>query len=224
MLKDTYTFSSKDLNIIYESIFRDSTNDSGFYFQDMGKQIDSKTFRQIMIELKEGLSNLCKKRSNKRLNYHWMGRFNHQHTSGFHRDNAAEHSFLILGYEPTKVDSRVYLADYTKLIEKENISLNTYFHSDQEENVASKDWSLKPYVSELTPFYKDTFRLVILDNSKSFNEKTFGVFHRGEVLKSIDGEDRVINSIMLHLCDSETEEQHTQKQIRDFVNTDRIDR
>lgn len=224
LVNNTSAFSRKELNDIYNGVIRDGTDQPGFYYEDYGDQIDSKAFRQRMVELKEGLSNLCKFRSNKQLNYQWMGRFSHQHTSGFHRDSAAEHSFLILGYEPTNIDSRVYLADYTKMIENQNISLETYFDGNQDVNVASNDSQIEAYVTELTPFPKNHYRLLVINNSKSFKEKTYGVFHRGEVLQKMDGEDRVLNSLMLCLCDITIEEQHSPEAIMNFVNTDNVNR
>lgn len=139
-------FSAKELHVVFEAVFRDSTIQPGFYYQDLGKQIDSKTFRQRMVALKDGLSNICELRLNKQLNYQWVGRFNHQHASRFHRDSAEAHSFLMLGYEPTKVDSKVYVADYTKLIETQNISLETYFGGSQDINTAADDKLLVPKV------------------------------------------------------------------------------
>jgi len=218
------TFSIEELDNIYHSVFRQSTDQPGFYYQDFGDQMDSKTFRRIMVELKNELSNISGIRSNKKLNYHWIGRFDHQHSSRFHRDSAAAHSFLILGYEPTKVDSRVSLADYTKHMESQSMSLKSYFGENEDINTIDNDELLAPYTTELTPFPKNHYRLILLNNSKSFEEPTFGVFHRGEVTQKIDGEDRIINSMMLHLCDKSVDELHDTQDVLNFVNTNKIDR
>ncbi|HAA19323.1 MAG TPA: hypothetical protein DCP28_11330 [Cytophagales bacterium] len=177
-----------------------------------------------MVELKEGLTAVSQRRANLRLNYQWMGRFSHQHTSQFHRDSAHPHSFLMLGYEPTAVDSRVYVADFSKLIEQHGIPLATYFGGSQEVNVAAEAPSIAPYVTELTPFPKDHYRLLVLNNSKSFQKPTFGMFHRGEVQQKQSAEDRIINSIMLYMANPEEEEQHTQQDISNFVNTQQVNR
>ncbi|MEO1052283.1 MAG: hypothetical protein AAFX87_16745 [Bacteroidota bacterium] len=218
------TFSTSKINAIYDAVFRGSTEQPGFYFQDFGKQIDSKTFRQLMVELKSGLSRICELRSDKQLNYQWMGRFNHQHSSGFHRDSAEAHSFLMLGYEPTNVDSKVFVADYSKLIESHNVSLEAYFEGTQDINTANNNHPISPFVTELAPFPKDHYRLLLVNNSKSFEEKTYGLFHRGEVAHKIDGEDRIINSLMLHMCDKSVEEQFDSSAIMDFIHTEKVDR
>ena len=221
---NTTAYSIKELNAIYQAVFRNSTSQPGFYYQDLGKQLNSKAFRQRMIELKDGLSYISEQASNKKLNYQSIGRFNHQHSSRFHRDSAEPLSFLMLGYEPTQVESKVYIADYTKLIESQNISLEAYFEGDEGINTAADEKQLNPYVTELSPFSKDNYRLLLLNNSKSFQEKTFGVFHRGEISQKVDQEDRIINYMMLYLCDKEAEEQHSVEAISEFVNTDKVHR
>ena len=154
-----------------------------------------------MVDLKNGLSEICSVHGQKKLIYQSIGRFNQQHSSRFHRDSAEEHTFLMLGYEPTIVPSKVYVADYTKYVESQDISLEAFFGGSNDVNTIDNDELLEPYMTELVPFPKNHYRLLLLNNSKSFQEKTFGVFHRGEILKKIASEDRIINYIMLALCD-----------------------
>jgi len=217
-------FSIKQLETIYDAVFRESTNQPGYYFQDFGKLIDSKIFRQRMVELKNGLSKICELRLNKELNYQGAGRFNQQNTSRFHRDTAEEHAFLMLGYEPTKVDSKVYVADYSKHIESQNMSVETYFGGDEDVNTADDDQLLLPYITQLAPFPKNNYRLLLLNNSKSFKENTFGVFHRGEVLQKIEGEDRILNYMLLHFRNRTIEKNQEEQVSLNFVNTDKVAR
>lgn len=217
-------FSLKQLNTIYDAVFRESTNQPGYYFIDFGAIIDSETFRERMVSLKDGLSEICEFRSNKQLSPQVMGRFNHQHSSRFHRDTAVENSFLMLGYEPTRVDSKVYVADYTKYMECQNISLETYFKGDQEVNTVDNDQVLRPYISEVTPFPKSNYRLLLLNNSKSFEEKTFGVFHRAEVSQELKEEDRLLHYMMLNLREKRIGTAAEEKAILDFINSDKINR
>ncbi len=217
-------FTPEQLQAIYEAVFRSATTQPGFYYQDLGAQMDSKTFRQKMIALKVGLSEICTLRANKQLNFQGIGRFSHQQSSRFHRDSAEAHSFLMLGYEPTQVDSKVYVADYTKYIEDQNMSLADYFGGDQDVNIANSEQLLAPYITELAPFPKDHYRLLLANNSKSFEEKTFGVFHRGEVPQAIEGADRVLNYMTLHLCDQGVEDQYDAQTIADFIHTKQVNR
>lgn len=172
--------------------------------------------------MKERLSDLCRNKVGSKLLYRWLGRFNHQVTSGFHRDNAGDHSFLLLGYEPTAVNSRVFVADYTRMIEDKEISLREYFEGFEDINVARSTYSLESYTTEVRPFPKEHYRLLILNNSKSFDHKTFGVFHRGIIDEKAVGEDRVINSVMLELASLPIEEQVGTQDVLDFVRTDKV--
>ncbi len=221
--KDT-KFSKKEVNNIYKEVFRQSTINSGFCYFDFGKEIDSKSFRQIMVNLKKSLSETCKTKLNKKLIYQSIGRFNHQNTSRFHRDTAENHSFLMLGYEPTKVDSKVYVADYSKYIEVHNIPLLNYFENDESTNTIGNYDCLEPYITELNPFYKNHFRLLILNNSKSFTEKTYGVFHRGEIPNKVEQENRVLNYMMLYLSGKLVEEKYSNEIVNDFISTKLVSR
>lgn len=214
------SFSSNEIQAIYNAVFRNSTKQPGFYYRDFGYQIDTKTFRQQMVYLKSELSKLCELQLNKQLNYQSLGRFDHQHSSKFHRDSTAESpSFLVLGYEPTKVDSKVYIADFTKYLEHKSLSLGEFFE-DGHNVILDKNKRSNSYVTELFPFCNKSYRLLFLNNSESF-----GVFHSAEIARMIDGEDRVINYMMMYLSDLNIEEQcrYTSQDVVDFVNTDKID-
>ncbi len=218
--KRSSVFSEEEINDIFESVLRESTAQPGFYYKDLGADLDSKSFREVIFDVKERLSDLCEKRLNKQLNYHWLSRANHRNSSNFHIDTAPEHSILILGYEPTSVESKVFLADYTKYLEAENLSAQDYFRNSFNGNFAQNDEELAPYVSETTPFPKDHCRLVIINNSRSYGQKSYGVFHRGEVSDNLDQRDRVVNRVMVNLCDVGVEESNMEEMISNFMNSD----
>ncbi|UTW63230.1 hypothetical protein KFE98_03475 [bacterium SCSIO 12741] len=217
-------FSTQEIKSAYQAVFRNSTEEPGFYYWDLGDQIDSRTFRQYMVELKNGLAQLCESQLQKRLNYQSMGRFNHQHTSRYHRDNGDTFSFLMLGYEPTPVDSRAFITDYTKYLEKENLSLIDFFGGDQEANLVLNQEMLDPYTTEMNPFHKDHYRLLLLNNSKSYDAPSHGVFHSAEIPHKMEEKDRVLNYLMLHLCDWETKEHYDEQAVHDFIYNDKVDR
>lgn len=213
------TFSTKEVQTIYNAVFRDSTSQPGFYFRDFGSEIGAKPFREQMIDLKNKLSSLCEAQQSKRLNYQSLGRFNHQHSSKFHRDTSDANSFLMLGYEPTKIDSKVCVADYTRYFEHQNKPLDGSFDGYVDTNIVDNDQLPSTYVTELSPFIKSNYRLLFLNNGESF-----GVFHGAEVANIIDNQDRVINYMMMYLCDLHVDEPYSTKNVIDFVNMEKIDR
>lgn len=217
-----FPFTKEEFEQLFRDVIRDTTDRPGFYYKDLGRDIDSKFFRKLMIELKERLSEHCKKQINKQLNYHWMSRGNHRNSSKFHIDSATDQSILMLGYEPTTVESKVLLADYTKYLEDTGQSVQDYFSNALNGTYGPDDDKLKPYVSELSPFPKEHYRIVIINNSRSFGQKTFGVFHRGEVYENFNQSDRVVDALMISICEVGTEEIHEEHAINNFVNTDHV--
>jgi hypothetical protein len=50
----------------------------------------------------------------KKLSYHWLVRFDQQVNTPFHVDNAADQSFLMLGYEPSEIESELHIYKYMR--------------------------------------------------------------------------------------------------------------
>lgn len=218
------TISQDLIKTIYSNVFRQNTERKGYYYLNLGCNINSKTFRQSMVNIKNRLSALCKKNMNKELHYQSLGRFNHQYTSKPHRDTAPDHSFLMLGYEPTVVESTVYITDYSKFIERENIPIDAFFGEDKEANLVHNISQFEEYIKEIRPFNKNDYRIIIANNSRSYKEKTFGVFHSAEIPKKMDNQDRIINYMMLKLSSLNSEERYTIQNIKKFLNTEKVNR
>lgn len=217
-------YSEQELKTIYQAVFRQSTVEPGFYYEDLGPNWGSHALRQRMVNLKQGLSVFCERQGGV-LHYQSMGRFNQLHSSRFHRDSTDQaHSFLMLGYEPTEIESQVYLGDYSRLIEEEALSLENYLGQRRDVNAQVNDAPLEPYSTALTPFPKRHYRLVLLNNSKSFSEKTLGVFHRAEVSPSASEADRIINYMMLSLRPPGEEMYFDNPAVEHFVNSQKVSR
>lgn len=217
-------FSKEDLQAAYNAVFRSSTREAGYYFWDFGQQINTHTLRETMVYLKNELSLLCERHLNKQLYFQSMGRFNHQHASKLHRDSAPSHSFLMLGYEPTKVDSRVYIADYSRYMADQNISIERYFGDNPQANVVDSDKIPAAYTKEIRPFPKDHYRLLLINNSKSLETPSYGIFHGAEIPQMLKGEDRVIDYMMTRLDDKDAEETYDEPAVKDFIESTKIDR
>jgi hypothetical protein len=98
---------------VFDLVWRSDFTAPGFCLLDTGPGVDSHTLRSWMVELKNRLSDKCFKRTCMKLLYRSMARFDQQETTKFHLDGAPEQSMLMLGYEPSQVHSRLFLADYT---------------------------------------------------------------------------------------------------------------
>ena len=206
---------------VFESVFRTGIEKNGFAILDFGADFGSERLRAKMVDLKNELSALCKEYIGQKLDYEWMGRFDQQETTKFHRDNAADFSYLMLGYEPSKVDSKLYFADYSRLIENQNIPIDTYFKGYNPMYMDGEKMLL-PYIKEAAPFPKDNYKIVLLNNSKIHTKWGFGIFHKAEVPERINAEQRVINSTMMCLKHIDEEENFSTEQQNDFIKTTKI--
>src|SRR5262245_44340000 len=99
---------------LFDLAWRTDFTAPGFAVLDTGPGVDSHTLRSWMLDLKQRLSEFGVSRGRGRFVYKSMARFDQQETTMFHLDGAPEQSMLMLGYEPSRVRSRLFLADYTR--------------------------------------------------------------------------------------------------------------
>ena len=86
----------------------------GFCLLEVRPSVDSHTLREWMVSLKRHLSEVAQRRTGKPFLFRSMARFDQQETTKFHLDGAPDQSMLMLGYEPSQVQSRLFLGDYSR--------------------------------------------------------------------------------------------------------------
>lgn len=206
---------------VYVNVFRRDYEHSGFAVLSFKDDMGSELLRRNMIALKRGLSERCEHDFGEELDYSWLTRFDQQTTTKYHRDNAPEDSFLLLGYEPTNIESRLLFADYHQFISDNNIPVDEYY---ERHNPMFKDGEdeLTPYITEVEDFNKSTYKIVIINNSDLNSEKTFGVLHKAEMITKDLSQARVVNSMMLYLKPADTPLSKTRKDEMQFIATDEI--
>ena len=120
---------------VFDLVWRFDFTAPGFAVIDTGFGIDSHTLRSWMVSLKGRLNEVSMGHGGKPFLFASMARFDQQVTTKFHLDGAPAQSMLILGYEPSRVVSRLFLADYTR---------------------AAFDLGITPqqFLNELNPMYK----------------------------------------------------------------------
>jgi len=211
---------AKTIATIFAKVFRTQHEAPGFALLSYEGAMDSKRLRKYMVDLKNGLSRLCEKELGEELDYCWLARFDQQETTKFHRDNAPVDSFLMLGYEPTTVESRLQIADYHQLVTERRIPVEEYYAAH---NPMFKDGEeeLKPYIQEVEGFDKAAYQIALINNSDLRSAKTFGVLHKAEMLQKDPTQARVVNSMMLCLNPSD---KLTKEEERKFLETDAISR
>ncbi len=222
-LKVENQLQNDDIEHIFSSVFRKKFDKPGFAMITFGNEMDSTSFRSQMVKLKKALSEKCKEAFGHELDYYWLGRFNQQTTTKYHRDNAPENSFLMLGYEPSLIESKLYLADYSKLVQEKEIPTSEYYERHNP-IFTEGEALLKPYINEVGEFDSNTYKIVLINNSDLSNNKTFGVLHKAEIINKDLSKDRVINSMMLYLKTHEEPNRKTIYNEMEFIETDLISR
>lgn len=209
------------INEVFSAVFRSNYDELGFVVLSFEEEIDSRFLRKCMVELKIGLSKKCEETYKEQLDYYWLGRFNQQNTTKFHRDNASKDSYLMLGYEPTQIESKLYFADYHKLIFDKKIAIDKYYELY---NPIFKDGEelLKAYIHEVENFDNKKAKIVLMNNSDLNSNKTFGLLHKAKIINKDLKKNRIINSMMLYLNPTNEPNNKTEKDENWFLNTEEI--
>jgi hypothetical protein len=194
----------------------------GFCLLDLGQALDSHALRSRMLALEEQLSEISLRMTGKRFAYRSVGRFDQQETTKFHLDGAPAESMLLLGYEPSRVRSRLFLADYSRCSFDLGIEPQQFLQSHNPMYKTGESL-LERYVTELPQADERHARLLLLNNSflpfVEARTNSLGVLHKAEIVNPSESERRVVNSVLLALGDTEAIGRERQD---DFVKTEVI--
>lgn len=207
---------------VFELVWRTGFDAPGFAVLDIPPGPDSYTLRAWMVDLKQRLSEIGISRGRGGFVYRSMARFDQQETTKFHIDGAPEQSMLMLGYEPSEIHSRLFLADYTRAAHDLGISPQQFLHEFNPMYKKGEDL-LARYITEL-PRPRDGHSRILLINNSSlpFTEaraNPLGVMHKAIIVTPNDANRRIVNSTMLAVGEAE-DVSPTEQQ--DFVTTDKI--
>lgn len=204
-----------------EEVFRKTTNKPGFVHLDFGNNIGSHQFRSIMVELKKELSNLTQERFNKKLSYHWLVRFDQQVNTPYHLDNAGDQSFLMLGYEPSEIESELYLADYFKYANESEAAPKDYLKNFNPVFI-NNDTSLEPYTTKVKQLKKAAYKIVLINNSKpKVDRETLGVFHKASIINPDKNKSRIVNSMIVNMIPEDDIDKNKIDEM-EFISTDTV--
>jgi hypothetical protein len=167
------------------------------------------------------LSDINRRRTGKPFLFRTLARFDQQETTRFHRDGAPEESLLILGYEPSKVRSRLLLADHSRCAFDLGITPQQFLR-DHNPMFRKGEELLARFVTELPQPAEGHARILLINNSSlpltEARTNPLGVLHKAEIVNPTATERRIVNSVMLATEGDEA----TGEQQEEFVRTDRI--
>lgn len=223
------TLSHEPDGVVAEQVFarawRFDFTAPGFALLDFRPAVDSHTLRSWMLMLKVRLSEIAARRVGKHFLFRSMGRFDQQETTKFHLDGAPAESLLLLGYEPSSVRSRLFLADYTRCAFDLGITPEQFL-SDFNPMFRRGEERLAEYVTDLAPPDEGHARILLINNSSlpftPNGANPLGVMHKAEIANPTDAERRIVNSMMLSTGDGFATDAVSPEQQQEFVTTEKI--
>jgi hypothetical protein len=206
---------------LVERVCRYSTEQPGFAVIDLGPDSSSRTLRKVMVEARNALDSRHRSETGRTLDYYWVGRFDQQSTTKFHRDNAPEESILLLGYEPTSVQGTLWIADYTKTAQRLGFSPREFMEMRNPMFVEGER-AIGDDVSVVREYNERHFQLLAINNSEAPPDqgRLLGVLHKAEITNPDSNARRIINSVMLACSDGDA--RVTGQDIQTFLETDAV--
>ena len=149
-----------------------------------------------------------------------MGRFDQQVTTKPHRDGGPDESILMLGYEPTLVQSRVAMSDYSKCAHDLRVT-PAEFLDDFNPMFASGQNKLAEYTTTIDDFDNKSYQILIINNSMSSvgEQRLVGVLHTAEIIDPIPDLVRVVNSTMIASAPQLVDDGVSESEQAEFVTT-----
>jgi hypothetical protein len=200
MLNSAKLSSSGSAEAVFENVWRTSLSPPGFHWNDLDGGYDSRGLRAAMVALVHSLSDVVEHRTGRRFVPFSMGRFDQQVTTKFHLDGAPDESLLLLGYEPSEVESTLSIADYSRCAAYRGMSPSDFLDAFNPLFPAGEA-ALRGEIVALPPIPRGWSRWVAINNSRRAPDpngaNSLGVLRRGEIPAPDPRLSRVVNSLIL---------------------------
>ena len=180
-----------------------------------------------MVDLKRAMARIQESRTDSALIYLSAARFDQQETTRPHLDGGPDECFLMLGYEPSDVDSELEISDYAKCAFDLGLSPNE-FMAKHNPMFQSGYELLRPYSTRIPCFSRNDFQIACVNNSSApFSQDQpmwQGTLHTATILSPDESARRVINSTMIALAPKGTPDTISESKQKEFVTTSTVRR
>ena len=212
---------------IYRRTCRVNLDEPGFCVLNLGQEIESVAFRQLMVDLKREMAAIHESTTGKTLVYRSAARFDQQETTRPHLDGGPDESLLMLGYEPSAVDSELEISDYAQCAFDRGISPKA-FMADYNPMFKPGFDMLRPYTTRVPCFSKAHYQIVCINNScapYAESQSTWqGTLHTATILTPEETASRIINSTMIASVPAGTADKIDAEELNDFISTSVVSR
>lgn len=207
---------------IFSSVARSTFESPGFCLVTFEFETDSRALRQMMWSIRLAFAHTHHQRTGRYVHVNSVGRFDQQQTTKPHRDGAADESILVLGYEPSPIESEIALLDYSACAAEMGIT-PAEFLDRHNPMFARSAGLLVPWTTRVESFSNLRPQILVINNSMaqpSDSEARWqGVLHTAAVPHPDETQQRVINSMMLISEDANATDAVTESEVRDFLTT-----
>ena len=204
---------------VYHRVFRTDFSEPGFALINLGPAYGSESQRRLMIGLKNEFDRLERRHRGHELVYQSLTRFDQQVTTRPHRDGGPDESILMLGYEPSRIESHMELSDYSMCAD--DLGLTPAEFLDQFNPMFPDGQNrLSGYTTLVETFDNTSFQILIINNSlKQIGDGIIGLLHTARIINPNREFSRIINSTMIASVVQGNGEDVSVDQQSDFVTT-----
>ncbi|MCU0704796.1 MAG: hypothetical protein MUF18_12530 [Fimbriiglobus sp.] len=177
-------------------VWRTSTDQPGWAVLTPAEPLDSFALRRAMVRVLAALSTEAERAGRPAFVVERVGRFDQQVSTRFHRDGGPVGSLLMLGYEPSRVVSRFFVADAARAAEAAGMGVNAFLTANNPLRPAGEA-ALANVTTELS-WPTDRGAIVIVNNSlypDGEPGRPLGLLHKGLIPHPDPTATRVINSL-----------------------------
>lgn len=181
---------------LFRRVWRTTLHEPGWAVLAPAEPVNSFALRREMVRVLDALSAEAVRAGLPPLVVERLGRFDQQVSTRFHRDGAAPASLLLLGYEPSRVASRFFVADAARAAEAVGMGVNAFLAANNPLTPAGEA-ALAGVITEVC-WPADRGALVIVNNSLFPDDeprRPLGLLHKGLIERPDPSAARVINSI-----------------------------
>lgn len=224
-LQPTHPVAAELAPAIYKRTCRTTFDAPGFCAINLGPNIGSTALRQLMVDIKHEMARLHASTTGQTLAYLSAARFDQQETTRPHLDGGPDECFLMLGYEPSNVDSRLEISDYSRCAFELGITPKQFMSQHNQMFQAGYEM-LQPYTTRVPGFSQSDYQIICVNNSSadySPNSQSWqGTLHTAAIATPDESERRVINSTMIASVAVGTPDSVSAAQQAEFISTSTV--
>jgi hypothetical protein len=185
-----------DPTAVFRRVWRTATTEPGWAVLVPTVPLDSFAIRREMVRVLRELSAEAERAGLPPFLVERLGRFDQQVSTRFHRDGGPAGSLLLLGYEPSRVASRFFVADAARAAEELGMGVNEFLAANNPLRPAGE--ATLAAVSTEVNWPVNRGAIVIVNNSLHPDGepgRPLGLLHKGLIEHPDPTAARVINSI-----------------------------